>query len=130
MDLIPRNYFLDDFFDDFVSTKGNDMMKCDIYEKDGLYNIEMDVPGFDKKDITIECKDGYLTVSAKKESDEKTEDKNYIRKERKYGSFSRSFSIGELDVDKIQAKFNNGTLCISIPKEEKQDNKKVIEIGE
>ena len=130
MDLIPRNYFLDDFFDDFVSTKGNDMMKCDIYEKDGLYNIEMDVPGFDKKDITIECKDGYLTVSAKKESDEKTEDKNYIRKERKYGSFSRSFSIGELDADKIQAKFNNGTLCISIPKEEKQDNKKVIEIGE
>ena len=130
MDLIPRGYFLDDFFDDFVSTKGNDMMKCDIYEKDGLYNIEMDVPGFDKKDITIECKDGYLTVSAKKESDDETKEKNYIRKERKYGSFSRSFSIGELDADKIQAKFNNGTLCISIPKEEKQENKKVIEIGE
>ncbi len=129
MDLIPRKYFLDDFFDDFVSSKGNDM-KCDIYEKDGLYNIEIDVPGFDKKDINIECKDGYLTVSAKKESNEESSDKNYIRKERRYGSFSRTFYLGELDEDKIKATFNNGTLCIVVPKEEKQNDKKIIEIGD
>lgn len=128
MNLIPRSY-LDDFFDDFVSSKGNDM-KCDIYEKDDIYHIDVDVPGFDKKDITIECKDGYLTISAKKESFDDKEEKNYIRKERKYGNYTRSFYLGELDTDKIVAKFNNGTLSISVPKEEKQENKKIIEIGE
>ena len=51
MNLIPRKFYLDDVFDDFESTNN---MKCDIYEKDGDYHIEMDIPGFDKKDINIE----------------------------------------------------------------------------
>ncbi len=128
MNLIPRSY-LDDFFDDFVTSKGNDM-KCDIYEENNVYHIDVDVPGFDKKDISIECKDGYLTITAKKEVVEDSKGKNYIRKERKYGNYTRSFYLGELDTDKIEAKFVNGTLSISVPKEEKQENKKVIEISE
>ena len=130
MSLIPRKYYLDDFFDDFVSSKDGLVMKCDIYEKDGKCNIEVDVPGFDKKDINVECKNGYLTITAKKEETEEDSDKNYIRKERSYGEYSRSFYVGDVDASLINAKFNNGTLCLTVPKEEKQDNKTVIEIND
>ncbi len=130
MSLIPRKYYLDDFFDDFVSSKDGAVMKCDIYEKDDKCNIEVDVPGFDKKDINVECKNGYLTITAKKEEKEEDSDKNYIRKERSYGEYSRTFYVGDIDTNLINAKFNNGTLCITVPKEEKQDNKTVIEIND
>ena len=82
MNIIPRKYYLDEILDDFVSSKGKDIMRCDIYEVDNVYNIEIDVPGFDKKDINIECKDGYLTVSVKKEEKQESDNKTYIRKER------------------------------------------------
>lgn len=130
MSLIPRKYYLDDIFDDFVSSKDGAVMKCDIYEKDDKCNIEVDVPGFDKKDINVECKNGYLTITAKKEEKEEDSDKNYIRKERSYGEYSRTFYVGDIDTNLINAKFNNGTLCITVPKEEKQDNKTVIEIND
>ena len=54
----------------------------------------------------------------------------FIRKERSYGEYSRSFYVGDVDANLINAKFNNGTLCITVPKEEKQDNKTVIEIND
>ena len=130
MNIIPRKYYLDEILEDFVSSKGKDIMKCDIYENNGIYNIEIDVPGFDKKDINIECKDGYLTVNVKKDEKQESDTKNYIRKERFYGEYTRSFYLGELDTERIQAKFNNGTLYITVPKEEKQVNKRVIEISE
>ena len=129
MSLIPRKYYLEDFFEDFANSNET-VMKCDIYEKDGKCNIEIDVPGFVKKDINIECKNGYLTITAKKEEKHDDNDKNYIRKERSYGEYSRSFYVGDVDTSLINAKFNNGTLCITVPKEEKQDNKAIIEIGD
>ena len=128
MNIIPRKYYLDDFFDDFVSSKENSMMKCDIYEKDGNFNIEIDVPGFNKEDINIECKDGYLTIDAVREVKESSEEKNYIRKERSYGKYTRTFYLGEIDEERIEARYNNGTLCLTVPKEEKKDTKKVIQI--
>ncbi|MBQ3021549.1 MAG: Hsp20/alpha crystallin family protein [Bacilli bacterium] len=127
--MLPRKFYLDDFFDDFVTSKDS-FMKCDIYEKDGIYNIELDVPGFDKNDIKIECKDNYLTVTAKREKKEESNEKNYIRKERSYGEYTRSFYLGDIDTNLVNAKFNNGTLCITIPKEEKQNNKTIIEIDD
>jgi len=130
MSLMPRKYYLEDFFDDFVSQRDNSIMKCDIYEKDGNYKIELDVPGFDKKDIKIECKKGYLTITAKREFKEENSDKNYIRKERSYGEYTRSFYLGDVDTSKIEAKFSNGTLMISVPQIEKQDNNTIIEISE
>lgn len=130
MSLIPRQYYLDDLIDNFVSSKDSSMMKCDIYEKEGDYNIEVDLPGFEKKDIKIECKNGYLSITAKREKTEENSDKNYIKKERSYGEYTRSFYLGEIDANAIEAKFNNGTLCITVPKEEKQDNKTIIEISE
>ena len=128
MTMIPRKYYLDDFFDELVSSNRKDIMKCDIYEIDNIYNIEVDVPGFDKKDIKLECKDGYLIINIKKEDTEEDNNKNYIRRERIYGEYTRSFYLGEIDVDNIKAKFNNGILHVTIPKLEKQDTKRIIDI--
>ena len=141
MDLMPRNFSLDDIFDNFLTDKSYSNMKCDIYEKGGDYHIEMDIPGFDKKDISIETKDGYLIISIEtkdgylivtaeknNENDEEDKDKKYICHERTYGKYQRSFYIGEIDTDKIEAEFTNGMLKVTVPKKEKTVNKKMIEI--
>ena len=126
MKLIPRNYFLDDVFEDFNSN--NNSMKCDVYEKDGAYNIEVDVPGFKKEDINIDVDNGYLTIRASKHFDETEKGKNYICRERKYGKFERSFYLGDLKTDDVEASFENGTLKIRVPKIEESKDKKRIEI--
>ena len=66
MSLVPKKYYLNDFFDNFLSVPEESNLKCDIYEEDNNYHIEMDVVGFDKKDITIESDKGYLTITAEK----------------------------------------------------------------
>jgi len=126
MEIIPRKFYLDDIFDNFATTKND--MKCDIYEKEGNYHIEMDIPGYNKNDITIEAKDGYLTITAEKKEEENIEEKNYIKRERIYGKYQRSFYLGDLDTDNVEASFTDGTLKVVIPKKEQIDNKKVIEI--
>ena len=127
MNLIPRKFYLDDVFVD--STRNNNM-KCDIYEKDGDYHIEIDIPGFDKKDIKVECDNGYLTVTAKKDEEVEDKSKNYIRRERSYGKYQRSFYIGDMDSNEIRAKFKHGMLKIIVPKVETKETKRHIEIGE
>ena len=126
MKLIPRNYFLDDVFEDFNSN--NNSMKCDVYEKDDAYNIEVDVPGFKKEDISVDVDNGYLTVKASKHFDETEKGKNYICRERRYGKFERSFYLGDLKTDDVEASFENGTLKIKVPKVEEAKDKKRIEI--
>ena len=129
MNLIPRKYYLgDDFFDDFFEPALKDQMKCDVYEKDGEYHIELDVPGYDKEDINIECDNGYLTISASKTSEDKDEGKTYIRRERRMGSFTRSFYVGDVEPEEIEAEFKKGTLNIVVPKIEEKPTKKQIEI--
>lgn len=132
MSLIPRNFYLDDIFDDFHPVPVRmDAMKCDVYEKDGNYNVEVDVPGYDKKDISVECDDGLLTITAEKnsENNEEDKDKKYIRRERHYGKVSRSFTFNDINEEAIKADFKDGTLKIVIPKKEKVETKKVIEIN-
>ena len=130
MDLMPRKFYLDDIFDDFISSRKDQHMKCDIYEKGGDYHIEMDIPGFNKDEISVETKDGYLTITAEKKNEvnEDDKEKNYIRRERSYGKYERSFYLGDLDEDKIDATFENGMLKLVVPKKEEVDSKKVIEI--
>ena len=130
MDLMPRKFYLDDIFDDFLTSRKDQHMKCDIYEKGGDYHIEMDIPGFNKDEISVETKDGYLKITAEKktENNEQDEEKNYIRRERTYGKYERSFYLGDLDEDKIDASFENGMLKLVVPKKEEKDTKKVIEI--
>ena len=130
MSLLPGKFYLDDFFDDFAPmgrVKGMDM-KCDIYEKGGNVHIELEVPGFNKNDIKIDVEDGVLTVEASKKEEKEDKDKNYYRKERIYGSYKRQFTVGNIKEDEINAKFNNGILEISFPKEDKKETKKFIEI--
>lgn len=130
MDLMPRKFYLDDIFDDFISSRKEQNMKCDIYEKGGDYHIEMDIPGFNKDEISVETKDGYLTITAEKktENNEDDKEKNYIRRERTYGKYERSFYLGDLDENKIDASFENGILKITVPKKEETASKKIIEI--
>lgn len=128
MNLIPRKYYLDDFFDNFLTVPEESNMKCDIYEKDGKYHIEMDIPGFDKKDIQVECNKGYLTITAEKEQEEKDEQKKYIRRERVYGKYKREFYLGDVQMDNIDAEFKDGILKITVPRKEEVDTKTSIEI--
>lgn len=129
MDLIPRRFFMNDFFDDFAPTKENGM-KCDIYEKDGDYHIEMDIPGFGKDEIKIEAKKDSLTITAEKNNEINEDDKerNYVHRERTYGKYQRSFYLQDLDSENIDAEFNNGVLKITVPKREENEDKKFIEI--
>ncbi len=127
--MLPSRFFLDNMVDDFFARDEN-RMKCDIYEKEGIYHVEMDLPGLKKEDIKIELNNGNLTISAEKSSDneEKDENKKYIRRERTYGKVSRTFYLGDVNEDAIDASFNNGTLTISIPKADEDKAKKIIDI--
>ncbi|MCI5967149.1 MAG: Hsp20/alpha crystallin family protein [Tenericutes bacterium] len=130
--LPSRKYYLDSIFDNFMDegTDNFDVMKCDVYEKDGVYHIEADIPGFKKDEISVDCEDGYVTISAEKntENEEKDENKKYIKRERFYGKTVRKFYVGDVDSDKIQAEYKDGMLELVVPKEEKLPNKKSIEI--
>ena len=99
------------------------LMKTDIKELDNGYELEIDLPGFKKDEIKAELNNGYLTVSAEKGLDKDEEDKKgkYIRKERYAGALSRTFYLGEeIREEEIKAKFENGILSVSIPKEEEK----------
>jgi len=116
------------FNDMFDTVEYDDAMKCDIYEKEGIIHIELDVPGFDKKDINVEFSKGNLIVTATKEETEK-EKKKYYRRERSfYGKYSRSFYLGDVIEEKIDASFKDGILTITVPKEAAVENKKLIEV--
>ena len=126
-----RKYYLDSIFNDFMDEKNSlDIMKCDIYEKDGAYHIEADIPGFKKEEISVDCEDGYVTISAEKNSEEEERDdeRKYLKRERFYGKTSRKFYVGDIDSDKIKAEFKDGMLKVVVPKEEKLPSKKTIEI--
>jgi len=130
MSLIPRNFYLDDIFDEIGRSPRPTEMKCDIYESDGNYNVELDIPGYDKSDIKIECDNNVLTITAEKNTENKEEEENkkYIRRERVYGKITRTFNFSDIDEDGIKAEFNNGILKVIVPKAEPVETKKVIEI--
>ena len=128
MSLLPGRLYLDDFFDDFVPDNKMMNMNCDIYEKEGKYNVVIDIPGFDKKDINIDVENGYLTVKASRREENNEKDKHYIKRERVYGSFKRQFYIGDVNHEDIKAEFKDGTLTIIVPKAEENNSKKTIEI--
>ena len=104
-------------------------MICDIYEEDGKYFIEVDVPGFKKEDIKIECDKGNLKIVAEKHSNkEEHNKKKYIHRERKYAQMSRSILLADANEESIQAKLEEGVLTIKVPKKEQVDTSKRIMI--
>ena len=131
LSMLPRtNNFGMSLFDDmnsmfdtpfFRSAQTEPAMKTDIKEKDGLYLMTMDLPGFDKDNIKIELKDGYLTVTAEQneEKEENEEEKGgYIVRERNYGSCSRSFYVGDhVTENDVKAAYKDGALHLTFPKE-------------
>ena len=128
MDLIPRKFYLDDIFDDFMVPERSTLGKCDIYEKDNKYHIEMDVPGFKKEDLKINLENNYLTIRAEKKNEVKDDSKKYIRRERSYSKFERSIYLGDADEEKIDAEYKDGILTIVVPKQDEKKSKKYIEI--
>ena len=127
--MLPSRLFFDSLLDDYEDSRFKKSMKCDIFEKDGNYNVVMDIPGFKKEDINIECDNGVIKISCeKKEEENEEDDKKYIRKERVYEKCERSFNFGDIKEDEIEAEFTDGTLKLVIPKQEKADTKKSIEI--
>lgn len=123
--------FDDLFYDPFMSRSSNNM-RTDIIEKENEYELSMELPGFNKEDIRMELKDGYLMISANKNTDNEVKDDegHIIRRERYQGSCSRSFYVGDMKEEDIKASFTNGELKVSLPKTgiKRADEKKYIEI--
>lgn len=95
----------------------------DIIEKDNEYIVSAELSGVSKEDISLDYKNNYLVINAKRNEEHKDKEDNYIRKERSYGEFSRSFYFDNIVQDKISAKFENGVLKIILPKEVKKEDK-------
>lgn len=111
----------DSFARDFFRKSNTDLpaFRTDIRDDGDHFTMEADLPGFDKEDISLDLKDGILTISAiHQENDEQKDDKgNYVRRERRYGSFQRSFDVTGIDQAGISAAYQNGVLTLSLPKE-------------
>lgn len=99
------------------------LMKTDVKETEDSFQVDIDLPGFQKEDIQIHLEDGYLQVAAKKsmEKEEKNDKGVYLRQERYSGSMARSFYVGDaLTPEDIQAKYENGILTLTLPKKQAQ----------
>lgn len=93
--------------------------RTDITEKDGTYILEADLPGFKKEDISVDIDKDCLTITAEHKSEEKEENADsYIRRERYYGSYTRSFNVKGIDTEAITAAYNDGVLTLTMPKKE------------
>ena len=122
--MIPfeRNDGMFDLFDNFErsffgsSGKSLPDFRTDIRDTGEAFVLEAELPGFDKEDIKLDLKDGLLTITAahKEETEEKRD--SYIRRERKYGSFSRAFDVSGIDEEHIRAAYQNGVLALTLPK--------------
>ena len=93
--------------------------RTDITEKDGTYILEADLPGFKKEDISVDIDKDCLTITAEHKSEEKEENADsYIRRERYYGSYTRSFNVKGIDTEAITSAYNDGVLTLTMPKKE------------
>ena len=134
--IFGENLF-DEFFDDdfpmipmrsirnpLYGKNAKNLMKTDVRETDDTYELDVDLPGFKKDEVQLDLKDGYLTISAAKGLDKDQEDKKgkYICQERYAGACSRSFFVGEgIEPRDVSAKFEDGILRVSLPKQVKKE---------
>ena len=121
--------------DPLYGKHSKNLMKTDVRETEGSYELDVDLPGFKKDEITVELDDGYLTISAAKGLDQDEKEKEsgrYIRRERYAGACSRSFYVGEgVTEEDIKAEFKHGILTLVVPKKEAKpavEQKKYIAI--
>ena len=125
--MIPFERNDDNFFDLFDNFErkffGNSSaalpdFRTDIRDAGDRFVLEAELPGFSKEDIKLDVKDGILTISAQhsENKDEKDDKGSYIRRERRFGSFTRSFDVTGVDEEHITASCNNGVLELNLPK--------------
>ena len=121
-----NNFLGDNFFsNEVINTAG---FKVDLKEDENSYTLEADLPGVKKDDIDLAYENNYLTISAKRnETIEKKED-NYVRRERRYGEFKRSFYVDNVNESAVDASFADGVLKVILPKRTKGIEKKKIDI--
>jgi len=116
---VSRSFF-EDFFNDpffregFIPATG---IKADIRENDKEYVLDIEIPGVKKEDIKLELRDDVLTVSVDRNEEINEEGSNYIRRERRYGSLSRSFYVENIRPEDVKAKYTNGVLTVTLPKD-------------
>jgi HSP20 family molecular chaperone IbpA len=125
--------FSDPFFTSEPATYRRNTMSTDVKEKDGNLEVAIELPGFKKDDISVEVKDGYLNVSAAnhEEKDDKDSNGKFLRRERFQGSRTRSFYVGKgLESEDIKAKFTDGVLSLTFPKEikPKEEERQLVQI--
>ena len=130
MSLIPyrRNGSVSNYFDpfrmmadmerEFFGDRKSGSFNTDIRETDTEYVLEADLPGFNKDDIHVDVNDDSLTISAERHSEHEDKAKrgSYLRCERSYGSYVRTFSLEGVDTEGIKAAFTNGVLTLHLPK--------------
>jgi len=116
------SFFDDTFLPGFFSV--GHAMRADIRETDSEYIIEAELPGVKKEDIKLDMNDDVLTISVERDEQVKEERENYIRRERRRGSISRSFYVENVKHEGINAKYGDGILTVTLPKEEKAASKK------
>ncbi|MCD1763471.1 hypothetical protein EUCA11A_21790 [Eubacterium callanderi] len=122
---------LDDYFSNdwpFKRTLTHDTFKVDVEDNGNEYLIEAEVPGIDKKDIIVELNDGKLMISITRDENSESKKKNFIHRERRYSSMSRSIYLEDAKPDGIKAKLENGLLKVVVPKEEKPNNSITIDV--
>jgi len=122
-------------FDDslFRSDRRDDLMAMgtwspavDMFEKDDQVVIKAELPGLEKKDISLDLTNGVLTLKGERKHENEVKEENYYRREMSCGKFIRSFSLpGDVDADKIKAEFQNGLLTVEVPKPEEHKPKQI-----
>jgi HSP20 family protein len=126
--ITPRTHFekeVEKMFDGFTKTSAFSPA-TEVVETEKYYGISMDVPGLSKEDIDIEVKENYLSVTGERKTVTRSEKDQVHRTEKKYGKFSRMFSLPQnVNFEGIEASFENGVLEIILPKEEKTQSKKI-----
>ena len=122
MDAFERNFF-NDPFGSWFDRSALASFKTDIKDNGDSYTLEADLPGFDKKDIHLDVNGDTLTIHAerKAEQEEKDDKNNYVRCERSFGSYSRSFDVSGIDCANIKAAYKDGVLTLTLPKQKKEE---------
>ncbi|NLI57520.1 MAG: Hsp20/alpha crystallin family protein [Clostridium sp.] len=117
-----ENFFNDPFFSGVLSATNG--IRADIRETEKEYIVDAEIPGVKKEDINVELRDDTLTISIDRDEEVKDERDNYIRRERRYGSVSRSFYVENVVNDAVTAKYKDGILTIVLPKDKKAKQNK------
>ena len=113
-----------DFYGDLLSNRRENLLKCDIYEKEDKYYVDVDLPGFNKEDIEVSLKNGYLEINASRKDE--YEDRKYLRKERRLFDVSRTFYLGRVVDENVLATYKDGVLEVIVSKQ--KENKINIEV--